>query len=762
MYNRFYGRTQGNEQFRNVTADFPCKKAVERARIVSEEAAGNNMGRRARKGVLCFGFVVFLSLTGLWAAEAPDSEKPSPEATSGEWFERGIAAYQDARYEEAIALLEESLRTPTGWAEYSYFYLLESHWKAEHVAQTLGFCKAFQQHFPESPLAGRVAYIEAQGYQKSSAYWLASHAYASLLERKEFAEGRIRYGEVLEQMGRFSEARANYQIIREKWPRSEEAQTARSRAGEIAEDHPESIESIPRVLYLQEEAALCLRESAYGSALALCRELEELSLSPEERRRAQLIQIHALAAMGQLHTAHGVLRSLMEAYPDSREVPEGLLVVGRSYWSRDNNQEAFPVLTELLEVYTDSEEAMRAAFILGRIHFEAGDLTRAIRQYRETRFLYPDTEWEDEAAWGEAWCYYLLGQYLPCAEHLRDCLSQGVWDAGIPRAFYWQARSLERAGKLAESRRVYEETRTRYPDSFYSVLAEWRLSEKSLEQVIVPEKDGNPGAPEEPDGSDVFQKLADPALPLLVETGLLKDATERLDWLRQGSTVGVLTAHDWVEAYCLAGDYLSGLRLASREGLLASIAPGGGSWRDPEIQRFLQLLYPLPNRYDLWGKARGKGLDPFLVAGLIHQESVFMPEAVSPAGAVGLMQIMPSTGKRVARKIGLEGFRVEWLRKPEVNLEIGTAYLQGLASQYDADWPKVFAAYNAGPGAVSRWTAWMPAAEADEFIEGIRYRETRIYVKKVLYNWSLYHRIYGSVPMQEASSEELAAKEDPG
>ena len=722
------------------------------------------MGTRARKGGVRFGFflLAFLSLTDLWGAEGRDSEKPSAEATPAEWFQRGIAAYRDGRYEEAIDLLEKSLQTPTEWAEYPYFYLLESHWKGEHVAETLGFCKAFEQHFPESPLTDRVAYIEAQGYQKSSAYWLASQAYSSLLKRKDSAEGRIQYGEVLEQLERFSEARANYQAIREKWPRSEEARMARTRAGEIAEGHPESIRSIPRVLYLQEEAALCLQEGAYGNALSFCRELEGLSLSPGERRRALLMQVQALAAMGQLDAAHAVLRSLMEAYPDSKEVPEGLLVVGKNYWSRDHNQEAFPVLTDLLEVYTDSEEAMRAAFILGRIHFEAGDLRRAIRQYRETRFLYPDTEWEDEAAWGEAWCYYLLGQYLSCAEHLRECLSQGVWDAGIPRALYWEARCLERAGKLPESRDVYEETRTRHPDSIYSVLAEWRLSGKSLKEVIVAQSEGNPGGPEEPDQPEALQKLADPALPLLVETGLLKDAAERLDWLREGSRAGVLTARDWVEAYCEAGDYLSGLRLASREGLLASQPAEGGSGQDPDGERFLRLLYPLPNRYDIGGKAREKGLDPLLVAGLIHQESVFMPEAVSPAGAVGLMQIMPSTGTRVAQRIGLEGFRVEWLREPEVNLEIGTAYLQGLASQYDADWPRVFAAYNAGPGAVARWTAWMPAADADEFIEGIRYRETRIYVKKVLYNWSLYHRIYGSAPNRDAPSEAPQPKDEAG
>jgi soluble lytic murein transglycosylase len=728
------------------------------------KGADINMRSRAGKWVVWFFFFLFACWkpTNLWATDVSDGKKPPPVTSPEEWFQKGISAYNEGRYEEAIVLLEASLRTPTEWEEYPYFYLLQCHWKADNVAEALGFCKAFQHHFPESHLAERVAYIEAEGYQKSSAYWLASQAYASFLEKKESAEARLRYGEVLEQLERFADAHGNYQRIREKWPRSPEAQTARIRAWKIAQEHPESVASIPKATYLQEEADLCLRERAYAEALSFCRELEGLPLSPAEHRQVLLRQIYALKGRGQLHAAHGVLRSLERAYPGSAEVPEGLLAVGRGYWRRDWNQEAFPVLTDLLEGYTDTDEAMRAAFILGRIHFEEGNLRKAIRQYRETRFLYPDTRWEEEAAWGEAWCYYLLGKYESCAEHLGECISEQVWDISVPRALYWQARCLEKAGRPSESRKIYEETKSGYPDSYYSVLSEWRQTGKPLGEVISSPAKDIPGQTGETETSEVYEKLADPALPLLIGVGLLQDAVARLDWLREGDDDRDVTASEWVEAYCLAGDYLTALRMARKAGILPLLLPEGISNQDPAAQRFLHLLYPMPSRYDIQGKSRKRGLDPFLVAGLIHQESLFMAQAVSPAGAVGLMQIMPATGRRVAEKIGLGGFRVEWLREPEVNLEIGTAYLEGLAVRYNEDWPKVLAAYNAGPGAVARWTASMPSAETDEFVEGIRYRETRIYVRKVLFNWSLYHRIYGPSLLKEPSSQESSTKNEPG
>lgn len=705
-------------------------------------------GRAVRLGLLLF---VWWHLTGISAFHRPGEEVAPFDGPAAESFRQGISAYKDGRYEEAIVHLERSLRTPTEWQEYPYFYLLKSHWEAEHVAEALGFCKAFQHHFPESPLLDRVAYIEAEGYRKSCAYWLASRAYESYLKKRDFAGVRLQYGEVLEQLERFPEAYANYQHIREKWPRSPEDSIAKFRARKIVKEHPEAIESIPRADYLREEARLCLRERAYTEALSFYAELQGLPLSREERETVFSKRIFALTGRGNLDEARKLLRSFQKECPRSGKIPASMLVVGRGYWRRNRNREAFPVLKRLLEEYTDSEEAGRAGFILGRIHFEERRWKKAIRQYRETRFLFPDTRWEEQAAWGEAWCYYLMGRYDACAEHLRECLGDHVWDAGIPRALYWQARCLEKAGRVPEARPIYGRVRDEHPESYYSVLAEWRLTGEPLEEVIAPGGAAEPGEADATDGPTVFEKLDDPAVPLLIDVGLAKDAVARLDWLRVGTKRANMTPEDWVEAYCVAGDILKGLRTAWRLGLLPALLPEGISGRDPGARRFLRLLYPSPDRYDIEGKARRKGLDPFLVAGLIHQESVFMPDAASPAGAIGLMQIMPATGRRVAEKMGMDGFSVESLRDPDMNVTIGTAYLAGLAYRYEGDWPKVFAAYNAGPGAVARWSARMPFAETDEFVEGILYRETRIYVKKVIYNWSLYHRLYGRVSGLEAS-----------
>jgi soluble lytic murein transglycosylase len=149
-------------------------------------------------------------------------------------------------------------------------------------------------------------------------------------------------------------------------------------------------------------------------------------------------------------------------------------------------------------------------------------------------------------------------------------------------------------------------------------------------------------------------------------------------------------------------------------------------------------------------------LDPYLVAALIRQESLFAARAVSPKGARGLMQLMPTTAARLARKAGHPAPDAHDLERPEINIGYGTAYLRELYDRYGDAAFKVLAAYNAGEQAVTKWEQRFSGAEPDEFVERISYRETREYVKAVLANYRLYHMFYGGAgtsPTVPAGSE---------
>lgn len=166
------------------------------------------------------------------------------------------------------------------------------------------------------------------------------------------------------------------------------------------------------------------------------------------------------------------------------------------------------------------------------------------------------------------------------------------------------------------------------------------------------------------------------------------------------------------------------------------------SLRDPVV---LRLVFPYPMRSLVEREAAEQGLDPYLVAALIRQESNFRPAVVSRAGARGLMQLMPQTAREVARRSGLR-WDARYLESAEANLHLGATHLAGLLRQYDGQVVPALAAYNAGGRPVSRWLRYPEASDPVRFVERIPYEETRGYVRSVLRNRELYRQIYPPSP----------------
>ncbi len=138
------------------------------------------------------------------------------------------------------------------------------------------------------------------------------------------------------------------------------------------------------------------------------------------------------------------------------------------------------------------------------------------------------------------------------------------------------------------------------------------------------------------------------------------------------------------------------------------------------------------------------GLDPNLFFSLMRQESLFEPEAVSWAGAHGLSQIMPSTGRGIARRLGVRGFRTNHLLRPETNVRFGTYYLAGLIEDFDGDILRALAAYNGGPDNAERWWGYGGGRDSDVFVEDIGFSETNDYVRIVYRYYGIYREIYGT------------------
>lgn len=178
------------------------------------------------------------------------------------------------------------------------------------------------------------------------------------------------------------------------------------------------------------------------------------------------------------------------------------------------------------------------------------------------------------------------------------------------------------------------------------------------------------------------------------------------------------------------------------------------SWKQMVFTR-----YAYPTIRDVVGEDKTGGLDPALVHGLIRQESSFDRAASSPAGAKGLMQLMPGTAKDVARSLNIN-YRKDWLTsKPEHNITLGTTYLRKMLDRYDGSYVLAVAAYNAGPRRVDGWIRLFgdprkSSVDSVDWVEMIPVYETRNYVQRVLENTYVYRRLLEDTPSVEKAALE--------
>jgi soluble lytic murein transglycosylase len=283
-------------------------------------------------------------------------------------------------------------------------------------------------------------------------------------------------------------------------------------------------------------------------------------------------------------------------------------------------------------------------------------------------------------------------------------------------------------GQTERARLLLAETVQRYKHAYHGVRAREALARLGGFPTPPPSLVAETPPPEaslpEPGATRVHQLL-------LVER--LEEAAQELGRLPESARVQATLA--WID--WRAGRYRPAI-IAMKRAFPEWIGEAGD--RLPgEVWR---ILFPVRYDHELRLAAQEEGVDPALVAALILQESSFDPEALSRAGARGLMQVMPATGRRIARDKG-QRYRRAALHDPETSLDFGTHYLRQMSERFSGAVEKVLAAYNAGPHRVDAWTAQRGELSPEEFIESIPFGETRSYVTIVLANREQYRRLYG-------------------
>jgi soluble lytic murein transglycosylase len=292
---------------------------------------------------------------------------------------------------------------------------------------------------------------------------------------------------------------------------------------------------------------------------------------------------------------------------------------------------------------------------------------------------------------------------------------------------YWWAHALEKAGARDSARLVFAEVRRLDPFSYYGLRAGERLG-MSPWDITLSQDAAVPSAVR----SNIVARLD--VVDVLRAADLTEAAALEAARIveRFSRTEGALYALG--DAYHARGQVFNGIRVGR------DLLRREGAWN----RHLLQLVYPFPYRDAIMREARASNVDPYLMAGLIRQESMFNTQARSPAGALGLMQVMPRTGTIVARSLGISGFQPARLTNPDINLRIGARYLADQIRSNNGRLVDAIAAYNAGPSRVAAWKRFPEYADPELFIERIPFQETRDYVKIVQQNARIYRELYST------------------
>jgi len=337
------------------------------------------------------------------------------------------------------------------------------------------------------------------------------------------------------------------------------------------------------------------------------------------------------------------------------------------------------------------------------------------------------------------YCWYKAGQWDKAAPLLGES-ARG--DGGYAEAAAWfQARALQHAGKEPEARAVLARLYREHPWTFHGHLARRALGvsdqtfRDSLARVseALPSLAGSNPAFGRDDSAHLFRaRMADHAgfgwlsrqeLSSLDERAARSpSARQRLCLLLEEQRLSTAAQMRWRK---LAADLPASVFSRASKGLL-------------------KRVFPMPWKAPAEAACAGNSLvTPSFVHAVMRQESGFDPSARSPVGALGLLQLMPSTGRAMARRTGMAHFDVSRLTDPQVNLRLGVAYLRDIARAWGGKPALVLANYNAGPLPCQDWKAAFERLPLDEAVEEVSFWETRDYVKRVMGNWWTYQALWG-------------------
>jgi soluble lytic murein transglycosylase len=649
------------------------------------------------------------------------------EAAAAAYLALGHAYLVDKRFQEAGESLRLARQAGQELADYADFLGAQADHQAgnETAAETL--LRGFAARYPDSIFDAEVPELEADveltlNNAAEAQRVLTDGAASAGRPGYELAQGQVAYA-----LGRTQEAEQIFKRLLLGHPLSSEAMTARAKLTAMG------AESTLTVTELRSLGDAYYHAAHYGEAAEQYRTLARSSaLDASARNGFAVAEAACDWKLKRLTTAQA------EALADSNDEngARRLYLLMELARSRTDLEGVQRIVAEMKTRFPRSQWLAEALFSTGNMYLLRREYPSAVEYYSYMAAHFPEHPDAAAAHWRAGWLNYRQGLYADAARLFDEQIKLYPSDKETAGAIYWRGRLYETLDhKPANAVASYRTLVRVYQHFFYAQMARQRLAALgSTQQVAEPQLDRMQAPP-----VPVLQESFPSDSPHLAKARLLANAG-----LNEYIPMEIAADPDsssWsalaeAQIYASYGETYRAMRA------LKKALPNAASASIKSIPLvYWRILFPEAWWETIKTESAKNNLDPYLVASLIRQESEFNPSVISYANAYGLMQLLPVTGKAMAREEGISHFQTYQLLDPDTNIRLGCRYLREMLDKVGGVREYALAAYNAGDGRVLEWEAAGPYSGIDEFVESIPITQTREYVEAILRNEETYRAI---------------------
>ncbi len=663
------------------------------------------------------------------------------EAASAAYLAVGHAYLTDRKFPEAVASLQKSARAGQSLSDYADYLSAQAYLQSNKLPEAEVLLSGFAAKHPDSIFVKQIPVLEAnlfiqEGDPQNALAKLKPHLGDPIAAKADFQLAQAR----AEQMAGQTEAAAKlFRHVFLDFPLSSEAQVAKTQLAVIGGAAPLTPEE------RRNHADALYRAGRYNDAAEEYRALANDPSVPSPEVRNTLL----VAAANCDWKLKRLNKQELDRLADTQDEAGArrLYLLMELARDKDDGDSQRMLVSELETRFPQSPWLAEALYSSGNMYLLRKDYTHAIEFYLDLAKRFPRSceparapncsNYSPSSHWRAAWLNYRLKQYSEAATLMDQQLALYPGGKEIPGALYWRGRLYEQQEKRPAMAAAYYRAVIRvYQHYYYAAEAKQRLA--ALGSGVAPEYVAMLTSmhPETiPELSDDVPE-DDPHVvkaKLLANAGLNEYIPAEIQAADGSSEWGSFAEAEIYNSY---GESFRAMRVLKR-----AIPYYTSASISAMPLAYWRILFPEAYWPQIKAAAAANGLDPYMVASLIRQESEFNPQAISNKSAYGLMQLLPSVGKSMAKEEGLKHFQTSQLLDPYVNIQLGCRYLKQTMDKFGGTPEYVFAAYNAGDARVADWRSAADEQSIDEFVESIPFTETRDYVQAILRNEDIYRSI---------------------